>query len=316
VPKNYRQVPQAILNRLQTFADDAVVVATAKRLRAEDIARYAHLGLRLEDGTVKVPPPTLPNVSAGYYSRANVEGKDVKRKDLPKISKEFCFYAPSWNSSDTHLVCHTRDVYQIDFIRPKGVSLSITLLGEESGTFLIKFGIEQVIDRNQTNFHDELLYNLNLLQENVGSIDVFASDSTIADFAATIRVEWELLPIGHLPPSEILSRILHGKSAITPDERATMEQRLRVFSKLKPTHIVSGSSGFSRYVGAKFADNFVAFENIRYGNALYVMFDDWLLLSQKSRLDLLNGPREGFERIEHRDGWEDRLEALLERFRD
>jgi hypothetical protein len=54
------------------------------------------------------------------------------------------------------------------------------------------------------------------------------------------------------------------------------------------------------------------FENIRCGNATYVMFENWKELSQGSRIDLLKGAREGFERIEHRDGREDRLKAMLE----
>ena len=72
---------------------------------------------------------------------------------------------------------------------------------------------------------------------------------------------------------------------------------------------------FVRYFGAKYADDFVVFENLRYGNALYVMFERWQELSQRSRIDLLKGDHEGFERIEHREGWEDRLEAMVERYR-
>jgi hypothetical protein len=64
-----------------------------------------------------------------------------------------------------------------------------------------------------------------------------------------------------------------------------------------------------------YGDDFVVFENIRYGNAIYVMFEGWESLSRKSRIDLLKGSREGFERIEHRDGWEDRLAAMLEHYR-
>jgi hypothetical protein len=89
-----------------------------------------------------------------------------------------------------------------------------------------------------------------------------------------------------------------------------MEELLAVFARLKSTHFISGTSGFVRYFGAKYDDNFVVFENIRYGNAIYVMFERWQELSQRSRIDLLKGDHEGFERIEHREGWEDRLEAV------
>jgi hypothetical protein len=94
--KNFRQVPQDVRQRLETFALDDVVVACAKRLRPQDVGRYDRLGLRLQNGQLVVPPPFVPDASAGKYSRFNVEGKEIVRRDLPMINKEFCFYAPDW----------------------------------------------------------------------------------------------------------------------------------------------------------------------------------------------------------------------------
>ena len=317
MPKNFRQVPHTIRQRLETFSLDDVVVACAKLLRPQDIEKYAHLGLQITDGQIVLPPPAVPDISAGKYSKMNIEGKDVIRRDLPKIQKEFCFYAPDWGdwSNGSHLVCNTRDVYRRDFIPPKEVTLSAVLLEMRNGSFLIKFAIDQVISRRSEDFESELLYNLNILQENVGAADIFPSEATIADYTATVRVDWELLPIGQLGAHDAVMRLLHGRRPITTEQQAIMEERLEIFSRLRPTHFVSGTSGFSRYFGAKYADDFIVFENIRYGNALYVMFENWQELSQRNRIDLLKGNRDGFERIEHKEGWEDRLEAMLERYR-
>lgn len=316
--KNFRQVPQDVRQRLETFALDDVVVACAKRLRPQDVGRYDRLGLRLQNGQLVVPPPFVPDASAGKYSRFNVEGKEIVRRDLPMINKEFCFYAPDWGdwSNGSHLVCHTRDVYQRDFIPPKEVELAITMLDNRDGTFLVKFAIDQVINRRAADFEADLLYNLNILQENIGAADVFPSEATLADYSATIRVDWELLPVGQLGAHEAVNRLLRGKRPITAGQRAIMEERLGTFARLRPTHFISGTSGFIRYFGAKYANDFVVFENIRYGNAIYVMFERWQDLSQRSRIDLLKGDHEGFERIEHREGWEERLKAMLERYRE
>jgi hypothetical protein len=315
MPKNFRQVPPEVRQRLQTFDLDDVVVACAKQLRPQDIQKYNHLGVHLKDGRLILPEPSVPDPRRGKYSRINVEGKEIILRDLPMIKKEFSFYAPDWGdwSKGSHLM---RDVYQRDFIPPKEVEIAITLLEEREGIFLVKFVVDQVINRRIADFEEELLYNLNVLQENVGSVDVFPSEATLSDYAATIRVDWELLPAGKLPPSEAVARLLRGKRPITEQQRAVMEERLAIFARLRPTHFVSGTSGFIRYFGAKYDENFVVFENVRYGNAIYVMFDQWQELSQRSRIDLLKGNREGFERIEHRDGWEDRLKAILERHRE
>jgi hypothetical protein len=316
MPKNFRQVPLQVRQRLETFALDDVVVACAKQVRAEDVHKYDHLGLRLEGDRLIVPPPFVPNPNAGKYSKINVEGKDIKRKDLPKIQKEFSSFAPNWGNYGTHLVTQTREVYRLDFIPPKGVELIITVLESRDGIFLVKFAIDQVINRRLPDFDAELLYNLNVLQENTGSVDVFPSEATIADYAATIRVDWELLPVGELGSREAVALLLRGKRPVTPEQQKVMEQRMAVLAKLRPTHFVAGTSGFARYFGAKFADDFVVFENLRYGNAVYVMFEGWQELSQRSRVDLLKGDRQGFERIEHRENWEDRLGAMLQRYRE
>jgi hypothetical protein len=55
----------------------------------------------------------------------------------------------------------------------------------------------------------------------------------------------------------------------------------------------------------------VVFENLDYGNALYVMFGRWAELSKRTRLDLLQGGEDGYERILHRRGWQHRLVALV-----
>ncbi|MFB6448818.1 hypothetical protein [Bradyrhizobium tunisiense] len=193
MPKNFRHIPPEILRRLETFALDEVVAACAKRIRPGEVNKYSHLGLKLVDGELMIPAPAVPHAAAGKYSKYNVEGKDNVRKDLPKTTKTFSFYAPNWGDSyyGTHLVSHVREVYQREFIPPKEVELCITLLEQQGDTWIVKFAIDQVISRSAPDFENDLLYNLNILQENVATADVFESTATIEEYAATIRVDWE-----------------------------------------------------------------------------------------------------------------------------
>lgn len=82
-------------------------------------------------------------------------------------------------------------------------------------------------------------------------------------------------------------------------------------SDLGPRNFVAGTSGFSRYFGAQFADDLVVFENVSYGNAAYVMFDEWERLSQLSRVELLASD-EHFVRVPHANSWERRLRELID----
>ena len=313
MPKNLLRVPQAILQRLTTFDQDDVVAATVKLVLPADIDRYAHLGLSLVDDNLGIPDPQPPSPSAGRYSNANLYGMEKVRKDLPKIRKTYGFWAPSWGSGSYHYVSHDREVYIREIYPPKQVNLSIALVERRGEGFLFRFAIEQVISRRTPNFEQELLYNLNLLQENVGAADVFESATSLADYALSVKVDWQLLPPGTV--DEIVAAMLRGKRPVSPKEQATMKERVTVMHRLKPEAYVTGTDGFLRYFGAKFGDDFVAFENARYGNAIYIMYDGWEALSQKSRIDLLAGDRYNYDRIEHRPGWIEQLRGRVQAYR-
>lgn len=313
MPKNLLKVPGHILQRLATFDQDDVVAATVKLVLPADIARYAPLGLSLNGDDLGLPEPQPPNPAAGRYSNANLYGMEKVRKDLPKVTKSYGFWAPSWKSGSYHYVSHDREVYIREVYPPKQVNLSIVLVERRGEGFLLRFAIDQVLSRRTPNFEQELLYNLNLLQENVGAADVFESATSLADYALSVKVDWQLLPPGNV--DEVVAAMLRGKRPVSPQQQAVMKERITVMQRLQPEAYVTGTDGFLRYFGAKFGDDFVAFENARYGNALYIMYDGWEALSQKSRIELLAGDRDSYDRIEHRPGWIEQLRGRVRGYR-
>lgn len=313
MPKNLLKIPQGVLQRLSTFDQDDVVAATVKLVLPADIDRYADLGLSLQGNDIRLPVPQPPRAAAGRYSNANLYGMEKLRKDLPKVTKSYGFWAPSWGSGNYHYVSHDREVYIREIYPPKQVDLSIALVERRGEGFLLKFAIDQVLSRRTPNFQQELLYNLNLLQENVGAADVFESATSLADYAMSVKVDWQLLPPGTV--DEVVAAMLRDKRPVTLHEEGVMKERVSVMHRLKPEAYITGTDGFLRYFGAKFGDDFVVFENARYGNALYIMYDGWESLSQKSRIELLAGDRDSYDRIEHRKGWIDQLRGRVQAYR-
>jgi hypothetical protein len=311
--KNLLKIPPEIIARIKAFGQDDVVVACAKLVQNDQVQNYAALHLMLEDGQIAVPEPFLPNPSAGRYSHTNVEGKEVKRKDLPMYMKSFPIEAPSWNSGSTHTIWHDRMVYQRDWIAPKGVLLHLTIAERRDGGSVVKFAVDEVINRQTPKFEEELLFNLNILQENLGTVDVFPSAATLAEYAATVRVDWELLPPGTSVDQIIAS--MKQRGIVDAPTEAVVRQRLAVMNRLRPESYVIGTTNFARYFGAKFGEDFVAFENIRYGNAIYIMRENWRTLSQKSRIELMTGKFDEIIRIEHRHGWDDIFSAWVHDYR-
>jgi hypothetical protein len=316
--KNLRKIPPAIIMKLKRFSDEQIMVAVVKKIPLSVIrsGRYKHLGIAEAGGVPTVPKFALPSARQGRFSNRNMNGWIVVRKDLPKTPKTYTFDAPNWGdwSKGSHDVDFERLVYRRDFHSPPELAIHMELLSTEPGAdpkLIIKFQLADFLNQSHPEFKKLLFFNLNLLQENVGACDVFKADSALPDFLHTITVEWEILPPGDREGN--LAKILSGRP---PDETIrVVTERYDTLAALGPVAFIHGRSGFRRYFGAKFADDLVVFENIEHGNAAYVMFERWEILSQRTRLELLSGPADGFIRVIHRGGWQKELKATIQRHR-
>lgn len=313
--QNLLKIPGYIRGRVRGLSRDELVVACVKKILPKSIEDgvYTHLDLRMEAGSPVFPAEVLPKPDTGRFSKANVHGKELVLKERPMVTQTVSVLTPNFGdwSRGSHYVHLDREVYQRKFLPPKELVIKVERIGDDAttGALLVKFTVDQVLDRRKASFDDELLYTLNLLQENVGKVDVFPSDATLADFLKTVYVDWEILPPGERDKDIV--RILSGFGPATPEVRQKLSERYDLLASLYPQAFITGSSGFRRYFGAKFADDLVVFENLQHGNAVYVMFERWEDLSRKSRLELLAGDREGFERVVHRAGWKQKLKSIV-----
>lgn len=79
------------------------------------------------------------------------------------------------------------------------------------------------------------------------------------------------------------------------------------FEDLSIKKYIIGVNSFHRYFGAILNNDIVILENIRYGNALYVFFQDWENLSKLSRIELLSSTSHKFTRIIHSKRWKSKV---------
>ena len=208
--------------------------------------------------------------------------------------------------------------YPREHIPPSENEIAIEIVGKETEdeeVFVIRFVVSEVMDRTKRNFKKRLLFNLNLLMENVGAADVFSSDATFDDYMKSLYVNWEILPPGQRDAN--IAKILKAVRD-TPETRARIADRYTFLEGLKPEHFIQGLGGFKRYFGAQFSDDLVVFENMEYGNAIYVMFANWAVESQKSRQQLLDSGREGkdFIRVPHRSRWKSEVKEIIVKYRN
>jgi hypothetical protein len=313
--KNIRKIPTAVLSKLNGITQKNIVVACAKAFRHKDLAAglLSHLDITVSDQGISCPEMVLPPETQGKFSYRNINGEEVVRKDLPLETEYHTAEAPNWGDSSYgyHTVSLPHQQYPRDFRPPKGLQLLIKCVGQKecSEAYVIAFRVDEVLDKTSRGFKKILLENLNLLQENIGACGIEPADIPIEAYAKSLHVSWEILPPGS--KDEVIARLFKGRIP-KKHEIENVEERYDLFTSLKPKQIVIGTSGFSRYFGALLEENLIIFENVQYGNAIYILYENWKDLSQKTRLELLSGRfGRNFDRVVHKHGWKTQVRNII-----
>lgn len=317
--QNFRKTPYYVRNRLSLISGNDIVVSCVKMVPLSDIVagKYNHMGIGFDGNQLEYKTNIVPRGEVGKYSDMNRHGHIIVRTDLPKIFK-ITHYVTLPNFGDwsrgSHEVPCEHFVYQREYHPPRELEIIVSLLREElrgnERCFYLLFRVDEVLDKTGTDFNELLLYDLNLLMENIGVVDVAKSDTGINEYLNTTFVNWEILPIGNRETT--LDRILRKcNPSGSPDADIIVRERIEVLMSLSPQSIIVGANGFRRYFGAQFSHDLVVFESPQYGNAIYVMFEAWGILSQMTRLQLMGGGNRGFERIPHGNGWDSKLRKIV-----
>lgn len=307
--KSFRKVPDAIRAKIDTMGGESYQVGVRKSYKITQVEAgdLQHLGVRVVDGVADIPTSALPVASRGRFSRWNLAGRMLRRVDLPKVTRSWGIETPNFGdwSKGSHTITFARMVFPVELAYGQQIPIAMTMAQEFDDEITIAFRVDQILHRSHADDR-ALIFALSLLQENVGAVDVVESVTPDAEWLSTMSVAWEFLPVGKRDTAltELARRVRIGKQ---DPRRGALEERMSTLLDLSPSDLLYGTSGFQRYVGARFSPNLVVFENVEYGNALYVMFEDWEELSRRSRLELLAGASRGFQRIPHRGGWEGRL---------
>lgn len=89
--------------------------------------------------------------------------------------------------------------------------------------------------------------------------------------------------------------------------------RLKHIESFKPITCVQGTKGFDGYYAYLF-ESFCVLESAKYGNATYIIgIDNWELLSQKTKTELLNAD-EVIKKIIHTANWKNSFTKFIREF--
>lgn len=310
--KNYhfRRIPDYIKQELARTQSQYLIVAAIIDVIKSDISsgKFHHAGIHMDESRVVVPETITPDMMKGLYARRNRNGIIWILKDLPKVTKTYWWESPNFGDPSKGYHSNYRDikVYQRQLEPARDWDIKLSILLEDEYHIRFKAQIAAFLDREDLYFEKDLFFATNLLQEQFQDCHVFNASTADADIAKITTVGWEIFPPGTL--DRALAVITGRMRAQTPLRQREIQERAETLSRLQPSEYIVGSGMNSRYFGAKFGENIVAFENVDYGNALYILFDNWEEISQMSRTDILKRHGKDFIRIIHKHGWEKSLQ--------
>lgn len=255
----------------------------------------------------------LPPASTGRWSKWNIRGREIVRRDLPKIYRSWTIEAPDFQGTGTHPITFTREVFRKQRLYGQQIEAAVTRRDEPRDSL-----VGTVLLTLQAPYDEEAeqayLYAASLARTWFGSATPYRLGATGIPQVPDQSVSWDFLPDGTVEEMRDAVVRRFGGSA-PPQEIDIMIDRLEKVQSLAPEKRLVGISGLQRYIGYKFGEDFVAFENPRVGNALYLMYGDWESLSQLSRSQLLASREGDFDRIIHTSRWFERLRRAVYNYR-
>ena len=303
--KNFNKIPNNVLNKINSMECRYFKVGIKLKIKKADIEKYRHLGIKVVDGNLICGSSILPSKMNGRYSKYNCEGRQIRRKDLPKIDKIFfgeCYPYGNTNSSKVPY-SYTKKVWQVEEWIPQYLKINISVNTEFDG-FSAFFEVNTILDKQRQDFEEEVLFAINLMQENIGKYEIYPADAEPSEIAKWEYVNWEFLPPGKID-EELVKKYFGKKSN---QEQKEILERYNFMQSLSPICMISGTNYFSKYFGAKFENEVVVLENTESGNAIYVFHQDWEELSKLSRSDLRKISSAKVTRIVHLGDWKKKLE--------
>lgn len=253
----------------------------------------------------------LPSV-VGRVTRFNAEGKWHIRRDL---LKELRFIGSrswtrrEWRGSDaTEEVEDTiyihRWAYPRELIEP--LSVELTYMEHEGDRLVVSPELTFQAADAELNKHV-----INLMLELFRSCEIVLHDMARLTPPAELRANWVMLPPGEHPWDRIEAHIAKVFSGKAPSVAKAVLQRQHVVLSYKPAFTWRGLGGFSDYIAYIFPDRkLVVLESVYYGNALYVLGDDWEDLSKLTKAQIINHQL-AERRIVHSKDWVQQLNEVL-----
>ena len=288
-PKSVRSlsVYEATIQRLGTFR-------IAHALPTDPIALRS-LGFESEpaEGESLIPSPVGPT------STFNANGREVIRRDLPKVSQSRMVWSTwkDWHGNPhSGMQVRSQQVYQKELIPPPEEYL--IAMQAESGPLVVSRALSKTIDGDE-----KIIHVINLFLEIFGTLEITSVDLKSAESLLVKRLNWRILPPGVFPFERATTELADYLERLDESVRPVVQSRIRAVTQHKPDFVAVGLGGFRDYVVFGFQSKGIyVLESPTLGNATYVFKNNWAELSTLSKKEILDGALHE-ARLIHNNRW-------------
>lgn len=260
----------------------------------------------LKDGETVLPKPI------GRTSLFNAEGKYIVHKDRPM---ETAYRTVEWSWTEWHgrydSVEKTdfRDVPYKRYPRTyvTAPSLELTLFTDNQGQRVILTPL--IFDWKNNN--KATVHSVNLILDAFGECTFFDEERNQIINSPLHRLNWKILPEGQYPFTKLQELLKDELAKVKEGNRSFVNRRLERINSFNPEFTAIGQGGFSGYVIFGFPKKKIyVLESILYGNATYVLGEDWERISKLTKAEILDGSLHEY-RVIHLRNWFEKIGRLL-----
>ena len=170
-----------------------------------------------------------------------------------------------------------RDCFPRELIEPPAIEL--TYIDQHAKHYIATATYKKTFENTELSKHA-----INVMLELFGTCVVVADG--LVDFSSITlkRANWRMLPPGDYPWDRIQEHVRISLRSKPSDIGEIILDRQEALKHFGPSEIYVGDGGFTDYIAYVFADrNIVVLESIKRDNAMYVFGNNWRLVSQLTK---------------------------------
>lgn len=245
----------------------------------------------------------------GSVSDFNANGRYEPRKDLPKETYYVTQTATikAYGKHDVLIIKQQPyQKYKVELVE-EAPNLELFILTDNNNNKIISTK-EFIYNQDSKKL---IKHSINLFLELFGECNIVDDEFLTRVRTKLNRLNWNIFPQGEIIWEKAKIKIVELLEKTNIQNKEDTIDRFEYMSRFNPDFMAIGNGGFNDYVVFGFNDkNLYVLENSFAGNATYIFNDDWKIISQLTKAEILKENLQAY-RLIHKKNWKRQIKNIL-----